>query len=133
GKSTFLERFFRTTLPTNIRERCVVINVNALDATGDAATSLAWFTNNIISSIEQQLYSKGFPEWEQLLGLYFRDYVRRSEGVDAELYKQDKDAFRRKFGEYMDDQVEKDREGYLKRLLIDIVENRKRLPIFVVD
>ena len=133
GKSTFLERFFKTTLPTNIRERCVVINVNALDATGDAATSLAWFTNNIISSIEQQLYSKGFPEWEQLLGLYFRDYKRRSEGVDAELYKQDKDAFRRKFGEYMDDQVEKDREGYLKRLLIDIVENRKRLPIFVVD
>jgi cold shock CspA family protein len=133
GKSTFLERFFRSTLPTNIRERCVVINVNALDATGDAATSLAWFTNNAISSIERQLYPKGFPDWDQLLGLYFRDYVRRSEGVDAELYKQDKGAFKRKFGEYMDDQVEKDREGYLKRLLIDIVESRKCLPIFVVD
>src|SRR5258708_613906 len=33
----------------------------------------------------------------------------------------------------MDDQVERDREGYLRRLLSDIVENRKRLPIFVVD
>jgi cold shock CspA family protein len=133
GKSTFLERFFRSTLPTNIRERCLVINVNALDATGDAAASLTWFTNNAISSIERQLYPKGFPEWDQLLGLYFKDYVRRSEGVDAELYKQNKAAFKRKFGEYMDDQVEKDREGYLRRLLIDIVENRKRLPIFVVD
>src|SRR6516162_9101825 len=29
--------------------------------------------------------------------------------------------------------VEKDREGYLRRLLSDIVENRKRLPILVVD
>jgi GTPase SAR1 family protein len=133
GKTTFLERFFRSTLPKNIRERCVVINVNALDASGDAATSLAWFTNNAISSIEKQLYPKGFPDWDQLLGLYYGDYIRRSEGVDAELYKQDKDMFKRQFGEYMDGQVEKDREGYLRRLLSDIVENRKRLPIFVVD
>ncbi|WP_049820405.1 cold-shock protein [Bradyrhizobium japonicum] len=133
GKSTFLARFFKSTLPKAIRERCVVINVNALDATGDSATSLAWFTNNAISSIEKQLYPKGFPDWDQLLGLYFTEYVRRSEGVDAELYKQDKEGFKRKFGEYMDTQVEQDREGYLKRLLIDIVENRKSLPIFVVD
>ena len=33
----------------------------------------------------------------------------------------------------MDEKVEQDREGYLRRLLIDIVENRKRLPIFVID
>lgn len=133
GKSTFLERFFRSTLPQNVRDRCVVINVNALDATGDIATSLAWFTNNAIASIEKQLYAKGFPDWDQLLGLYHLEYKRRSEGVDAELYKHDKEAFRRKFGEYMDEKVEQDREGYLRRLLIDIVENRKRLPIFVVD
>jgi hypothetical protein len=133
GKSTFLKRFFRKTLPRNIRERCVVINVDALNASGDAAALSAWFTNNVISSIEKQLYQKGFPDWPQLLGLYHGDYVRRSEGVDAELYKYDKEAFKRKFGEYMDGQVEQDREGYLRRLLTDIVENRKRLPIFVVD
>jgi len=33
----------------------------------------------------------------------------------------------------MNEQVEMDREGYLKRLLRDIVENRKCLPIFIVD
>jgi cold shock CspA family protein len=133
GKTTFLERFFKKTLPRNIRERCVIINVNTLDASGDAATSSAWLTNNAISSIEKQLYQKGFPDWDQLLGLYYGDYLRRSEGVDAALYMQDKDAFKRKFGEYMDAQVEKDREGYLRRLLSDIVESRKRLPIFVID
>jgi cold shock CspA family protein len=133
GKSTFLERFFKKTLPRGIRDRCVVINVDALNASGDAAASTAWFTNDIISNIERQLYQKGFPDWDQLLGLYYKDYVRRSEGVDAELYKQDKDEFKLQFGKYMDSQVELDREGYLRRLLIDIVENRKRLPIFVVD
>ncbi|UTD29162.1 cold shock domain-containing protein [Bradyrhizobium sp. WD16] len=133
GKTTFLERFFKATLPHNVRERCVVVNVNALDATGDTGTSPAWFTNDIISKIEKELYPKGFPNWDQLLGLYYQEYVKRSEGVDAELYKRDKNAFKEKFGTYMDERVEQDREGYLRRLLIDIVENRKRLPIFVVD
>lgn len=133
GKSTFLERFFKSTLPKTISERCVVININVLDATGDEAASLTWFTNSAISQIERKLYAKGFPSWDQLLGLYHLEYVRRSEGADAELYRQDRDQFRREFGDYMKQQVEDDREGYLRRLLRDIVENRKRLPIFVID
>ena len=67
------------------------------------------------------------------LGFTTVRYVRRSEGVDAALYKKDKEAFRVKFGQYMDEQVIQDREGYLKRLLSDIVENRKCLPIFIID
>ena len=33
----------------------------------------------------------------------------------------------------MEQLVEKDREGYLNRLLRDVVRNRKKLPIFVID
>src|SRR5262245_4605596 len=133
GKSTFLDRFFRKTLPKNIRDRCIVARINTLDATGDAATSQLWFTNAVITQLEKQLYPSGYPDWDQLLGLYHGEYLRRLHGVDAQLYKQDKDAFRVKFGQFMDEQVERDREGYLRRLLSDIVTNRKRLPIFVID
>jgi hypothetical protein len=133
GKSTFIKRFFQSTLPLSIRDRCVVINVNTLDASGDEEAALSWVTNSAISIIEKQLYESGFPNWDQLLGLYYKDYVRRSEGVDRSLYRNDKEIFRIKFGQYMDEQVEKDREGYLKRLLIDIVDNRKCLPIFFID
>jgi hypothetical protein len=133
GKSTFIKRFFQSTLPLSIRDRCVVINVNTLDASGDEEAALSWVTNSAISIIEKQLYESGFPNWDQLLGLYYKDYVRRSEGVDRSLYRNDKEVFRIKFGQYMDEQVEKDREGYLKRLLIDIVENRKCLLIFCID
>jgi len=45
----------------------------------------------------------------------------------------DKDAFKEKFGQYMDEQVEKDLDGYLNRLLQDVVRNRKKLPILVID
>lgn len=133
GKSTFLKRFFQATLPKPIRDRCIVIKIDVLDATGDDASSLSWFTNTAISQIEQQLYEKGYPDWDQLLGLYHLEYKRRSEGSDAQLYNRDKAQFKEKFGEYMNQQSEQDREGYLKRLMLDIVENRKRLPIFVVD
>ncbi|HEV2678369.1 MAG TPA: hypothetical protein VGV37_27825 [Aliidongia sp.] len=133
GKSTFLDRFFKKTLSKAIRELCVVININALDASGNERTSIGWMTGQIITSIEKQIFKDGFPNWNDLQALYQGDYVRRSKGVDAQLYNRDKQAFKEKFGQYMDDQVERDREGYLSRLLRDVVDNRKKLPILVVD
>lgn len=131
GKSTFLERFFAKTLPSAVRDRCLVVNINMLDATGDLST--AWVTSAIIRSLESQLYEAGYPLWSDLLGLYHSEYKRRSEGTDAQLYLRDKQAFKEKFGLYVEEQVETDREGYLRRLLKDIVVNRKRLPVFVID
>lgn len=133
GKTTFLNRFFKKTLAPAIRGRCLVVNLNSLDATGDEAASLTWFTNNLIKAIETQLYPQGFPDSDQLQGLYQGEYKRRATGIDAHLYALDKQAFKIKFGEYMAQQVEADREGYLRRLLKDIVENRKMLPVFVID
>jgi cold shock CspA family protein/energy-coupling factor transporter ATP-binding protein EcfA2 len=133
GKTTFLQRFFKKTLAPAIRGRCLVVNLNSLDATGDEAATLNWFTNGLIKAIETQLYPQGFPDSDQLQGLYQGEYLRRATGVDAHLYARDKEAFKIKFGDYMAQQVENDREGYLRRLLKDIVENRKILPVFVID
>ncbi|MBQ0736184.1 cold shock domain-containing protein [Aquimarina celericrescens] len=133
GKSTFLDRFFRKTLPSQIRKKCALIKVNCLDATGREETALAWVTEKIIDGIENQIYENGSPSWDELLGLYHGQYIRRSNGVDAELYKKDKSQFKIKFGEFLAEKVENDREGYLKRILLDVVVNRKMLPIILVD
>ena len=125
GKTTFLDRFFKRTLSRAVRDLCVIVRVNALDASGDDQTSVSWMTNTIIKSIEGQLFEDGNPEWNDLQALYQGEYIRRSKGVDALLYQRDKDAFKEKFGLYMDQQVEKDREGYLTRLLQDVVRNPK--------
>ena len=81
GKSTFLDRFFARTLSPEIRERCVVISVNALDASGNEAAAISWMTNQAIQSVESQLFSVGCPEWNDLQALYQREYVKRSIGV----------------------------------------------------
>jgi cold shock CspA family protein len=133
GKTTFLDRFFRKTLARSIREQCIVLNVNALDATGDEQTSVSWMRERIIKAIELQIFSEGFPTWDELLSLYHGEYTKRAKGIDAKLYEKDKEAFRIKFGEYLDQMVREDREGYLSRLLHEITRNRKKLPIFVID
>jgi len=133
GKTTFLDRFFKKTLPQPIRERCVVLHVNALEATGDIGTAIPWMTNKVIELIERDIFKDGFPEWNDLQALYQGEYIKRSKGVDAYLYARDKDAFKEKFATYVEEQVEKDREGYMGRLLRDIVNNRRKLPIFVID
>ena len=92
-----------------------------------------WMTDQLIEAIEKSIFVDGIPQWDDLLGLYFGEYRRRSQGVDAVLYKNQPEKFREKFGEYMDSKVEHDREGYLRRLLIDIVQNRKKIPVIIVD
>jgi len=133
GKTTFLHRFFSKTLPGSIRKKCILVNVNFLDSTGIEENALNWLTEQVITAIEEQIYEKNSPNWDQLLGLYYREYEKRREGVDAALYKRDKQEFKEKFGEFLDEKVEKDREGYLKKLLFDVVFNRKKLPILVID
>ena len=133
GKTTFLERFFRKTLSPQIRDKVVPIRLNCLDASGTLETIQSWMTNELIREVEKYSFSDGIPSWDDLLGLYFSEYKRRSKGVDAVLYENDREKYRVKFGEFMDEQVERDREGYLRRLLSDLVDNRKKLPLIVVD
>jgi len=133
GKTTFIDRFFRKTLSSSIRERCIPIRINCLDATGSASTVISWMVERIISEIEEQVFDGVGPNWDELRGLYFAEYKRRSRGVDAKLYQRDKDAFHEQFGRFMAGQVEDDREGYLRRLLRDLVDNRKKLPVVIVD
>ncbi|MEZ5790058.1 MAG: cold shock domain-containing protein [Nitratireductor sp.] len=133
GKSTFLARFFKRTLSNALRKRCIVTRVNCLDSSGRTDTLLSSITETLIRSLERNLYPSGHPTFFDLQGLYHSEYIRRAEGSDAQLYSRDKGAFKEKFGEYLNKAVQEDRESYLKRLLTDVVHNRKQLPILLFD
>lgn len=133
GKTTFLERFFKKTLIPSIRQRCLVVNVNCLDSTGGEETVTSWLTESVISILENGLYEDGVPSWDDLQGLYHHEYVKRAKGVDSHLYNNDKEQFKVKFGEKLDELVEQDRDGYLMRTLTSVVNSRKMLPVLIVD
>ena len=133
GKSTFIERFFRRTLSAETRSKCIPVRLNFLEASGSIEPTMNWITETLIKNFEAALYKDGHPNWDELRGLYFSDYKRQSEGVHSKLYSRDKSAFQEKFSEFMAEKVEKDREGYLRRILADIVHNRNKLPVIVAD
>ena len=133
GKSTFLTRFFQKTLAPVVRRDCLVTRINCLDFSGVPESTLSCLTDELVDSLEKQIFKDGLPTFPELQGLYHHEYERRARGVHANLYKRDKVAFKEKFGEFLDETVEKDREGYLRRILKDVVSNRHKLPILVVD
>ncbi|MDM7978048.1 MULTISPECIES: hypothetical protein [Thalassospira] len=133
GKTTFVERFFRRTLAPTLRNQCVDVRLSCLDSGGDDQRIVPWMTNRLIKLLEEKLFDTGHPSYEQLQGMYFGEYKRQSEGPGAALYKKDPEQFKIQFGEFLEKTVTEDREGYLKRLLSDIVVNRKKLPVLVID
>ena len=133
GKSTFLDRFFSKSLDESIKKRCIVLKIDCLDFGGQIDNSLNWFTEQLVRRIEEELFVDGAPSWEDLRGLYHLEYLRRIKGPDQKLYESSKDDFYLKFSEIVEELVEKDRLGYLKKLLSDIVNNRKLLPVMVFD
>lgn len=133
GKTTFLDRFFRKTLPQKVREQCSLATINMLDSVGDEKAAVPWLIDKLIEQFEREMFETSYPKWDDLLGLYFGEYKRRSEGEGKELYETDPSKFKIQFGEFIEKRVRDDREGYLKRLLDDLVKNRKSLPVLVID
>ena len=133
GKTTFIDRFFRKTLPQKFRDQCAVATVNMLDSMGDERGAVPWLVEKLISEFEKAMFETTYPRWDDLLGLYFGEYKRRSEGEHKELYKTNPSQFKIEFGEMIAEKVRLDREGYLERLIQDLVRNRTKLPIIVID
>lgn len=133
GKTTFIERFFKKTLITDLRQRCLLININCLDFTGNEEGITAKLIERVINIIENLIYDNSGPSWTQLQGLYHSEYKKQSTGLYSRLYIHDKEKFKDKFTEYLEKKVAEDREGYLVRILIDAIKNRKMLPVFIID
>lgn len=133
GKTTFLDRFFRKTLSRQVKSQCVLIPINCLDSTGNEGAAISWVAEQLIDSIEKDIYKNGYPNRQQLRGLYNGEYLQQKNVTNSHLFKRDPTAFEEKFDEFLSNKVDNDREGYLKRTLDDIVKNRGKLPIFIFD
>lgn len=133
GKSTFVERFFKVILESSLRSRCVLLNVDLLDSTGDTQSIHSWITLRVKRELEAAVFEQGRPTFDELQGVYFKEYQRWSEGEFKHLYDSDKVAFKIKFGEFLERTVTADPYGYITRLLENVVNSRKLLPCFVFD
>lgn len=133
GKTTYIERFFSKILPKPTRESCLTININCLDASGDENNTVGWITESITTFLEKELFSEGYPTYKDLQGMYWSQYKRMSLGYLKKIYHNDRAAFDLEFANFLKQEVRDNREGYLESLLQFTINNRKKLPIIIVD
>lgn len=133
GKSTFTERFFKLTLNPSVRSNCLVLQIDFLDASGDINDLGAWITNKLRAGIEGALHKGMIPSYEDLMGIYWKEYQEWRSSHHKHLYETDKNSFKIEFGNYLHSQINEDRYTYVLRLLVDSVKNRKLLPCIVFD
>jgi len=133
GKSTFMDRFFRQVLPRNLRKECLVLRINLGDFPGQTDGLQDQITDALIEEIRNVMFHKDAPTFDELLGIFFREYQQWSTGEFKPLYESDKDTFHRKFGEYMFQFRQNQPYDYLIHLLIHAVRARKLMPCIVFD
>lgn len=133
GKTTFITRFFEDILEKSLKDGCLIVRVDLGLILDDPTLAPMNVTASVRWEVERQLYASGYPKFDDLQGLYFDEYQRWSEGQYRPLYERDKDAFKEKFGEFLDEAMRADTLSYVARSLKNVVNSRKLLPVLVFD
>lgn len=133
GKSTFVERFFDTVLPLSVRERCVLAQVDLGNYHGDPEKIVAWAILQLREALESGVCANNPPTYDELQGIFFKEYQRWSAGSRKPLYETNKDQFKILFGEHMENRRETQPDEYVRLLLDWASRAQGRLPCVVFD
>ena len=106
GKSTFIDRFFRLVLDRTIRAQCLVVRVDLADSSGGVEGLDGWLTMRLRDALERELFDASVPKYEELQGIFWRDYERWRSGEHKFLYQKNREEFKIAFGQYVYDMVE---------------------------
>ncbi|RKE86259.1 ATP-binding protein [Rhizobium sp. AG855] len=133
GKSTFVDRFFDQILPLSIRERCVVARVDLGNYHGDPSRIVSWAILQLRDILEAGVCSNDPPTYEDLQGIFFREYQRWKTGSRRPLYERDRELFKEQFGVHMESRRENHPDEYVRLLLEWASSGHKRLPCLIFD
>jgi len=133
GKSTFIDRFFEQVLPLSLREKCVVARVNLEDYHGDPRMIVGWAINQLRTILEMKMCAQDPPSYDDLMGIFFKEYKRLSEGSQRPLYMKSREEFKIFFGNHMEERREKYPDEYVRLLLARACYGLDKLPCLIFD
>lgn len=132
GKSTFIDRFFTTLLPRKIKSRCLYLNIDLARFPGGHGLQ-SWVTKEIKRLIFDDFYGEEGPSYNDLKGVFKKDYDRWAKCEYAPLLKSQPDQFEVEFGKFMAEEARNSPYEYVVRLLKNSILSRKRMPCIVFD
>lgn len=136
GKSTFVERFFSDVLPESVAKDTVVIRVNLASCGCDSHSIIEWLDVHLLEIAEQSAFADRenlCPTYDDLRGMFFREYDRWRTGHAKHLYDRDEEQFKIDFGKHIES-IRHDRpHDYIVHLLHRIALGFSRVPCLVFD
>lgn len=133
GKSTFIDRFFSLILDTDLRKKSLVIIIDLANSSGDSNTIVEWLLESLKDKLESILFKNTTPTYEQLQGVFYKQYQRWMVGEHKYLYEKDKNEFKIKFGDYISKFIIDHPQKYVTYLLNDAIRSRVLMPCLVFD
>lgn len=109
------------------------MRVDLASHTGDIARLIPWSLEQLRDQLEAAVCTNDPPSYEDLQGIFWREYDRRRTGPFREQYEKDKYTFRTDFGHYMDDTRRDNVEGYVRLLIYRASAGLHKLPCLVFD
>ena len=133
GKSTFIDRFFKQVLPSNVSRKTVHVTIDLRDHPGDRESIVPWLKRRVLEALESALNADRPLTYDELRGMFFDEYLRLREGAYRHLYQTDPQLFRTEFGKHLEEIRAGDPDAYIQGLLRHVLTNRKHLPVIVFD
>lgn len=133
GKSTFIDRFFTLVLDPELRHKCLVIRIDLADSGGDSESIVAWLLERLREKLESEMFKNNTPTYEELEGVFYREYQRWMFGEYKYLYITDKNNFKIKFGEHIAKRISDHPDKYVMYLLENAIKSRGLMPCLVFD
>jgi len=133
GKSTFIDRFFEQIIPKPLRKQCVVARIDLEQFHGDPKTIVQWLILQLRSHLEIGICANNPPSYDDLMGIFFSEYQRWSEGSRKHLYESNKTEFKDEFGKHIESRRETQPDEYVRLLLDWATRSHKKLPCIIFD
>lgn len=132
GKSTYIDRFFRSTLDSETRSRCLVLRIDLRSSSGNITGIVEWLDSQLSKLAEKALFDDELT-YKDLQGVFFREYKRWCLGEMKFLYDSDRVAFKIEFGKFIQNQRLNQHDKYLAALLWHAVGGRQKMPCLIFD
>ncbi|GAG95336.1 unnamed protein product, partial [marine sediment metagenome] len=128
GKSTFIDRFFNLILDTDLQKKSLVIMIDLANSSGDSNTIVKWLLESLKDKLESTLFKDSTPTYEQLQGVFYKEYQRWRSGEHKYLYEKNKNEFKIEFGDYISKFIDDDPQKYVAHLLKNAIRSRGLMP-----
>jgi hypothetical protein len=100
---------------------------------GNEQSVVNWLNTQLLPALEASIFGDNAATFEDLQGMFFDDYRRRSRGAYRILYETDRNTFKIEFGKFIEERREQRPHEYIQRLLDHVVRVRKNLPCLIFD